>query len=111
MPGTMHDDSPGLLAELTNIADKGGLTTTVDKPPLWASSDPTIATVTATADGLQATVAPAAPAKLGTVAISAVITNDDGTSVTVSDNVSVIAGEVASAALAFTPIAPTPPAA
>src|SRR6185437_6600421 len=57
------------------FADAKGAAVTLPSPPVWSASDPAVITVTASADGLTATVASVAP---GTAQVNVVGTNADG---------------------------------
>lgn len=89
-----------VIAAVTVDDAQGDVLTTLATPPVWSSSDPTIATATAAADGLTAKVK---GLKLGDVVITSVVTtNPDGTpKVSTTGSVSVTPGEPASASMSF----------
>ena len=96
-------DNGTATATLTPI-DAAGLATTLPAGtpiPVWVSSDPSVV-VTAAADGMSATVAPATPpvAKTG-VTISVSTTLASGTSISGSDVVDVVAGTATGFAIAM----------
>lgn len=68
-------------------------------PPTWTSSDPTIVTVSASADGSNADVS--TTGKLGTAQVTVSGTNADGTAVTGIGNVTVVTSGAKTFAITF----------
>jgi hypothetical protein len=91
--------------------DKKGHPAKVDGPPVWTSSDDSIATVSAAEDGLSAVVS--ANVNLGKAQINVSADADLGegqTSITGTLEIEVVAGEAVSLAInAGTPSEQTPP--
>ena len=77
-----------LLVTLSNIVDQNGNPATFKAPPVWATSDPAILSLSPAADGLSAT---GVAQKTGSVVISVI---GDGMTETVS--IDVTAGAVVS---------------
>lgn len=89
------------VAHLTVLDAKGNVLDTLPPPvPVWSSSDATVASVTAAADGMSASIK---GLKLGSVTITAVVTtNADGSpKVSAKGSVTTITGEPASASMSF----------
>ena len=106
MAGTpfTFSDGQAIIGTLANIVDAAGQPTTFKAPPSWTTSDTTILSLTAAADGLSAT---GTVAKTGTVTVTVA-----GDGVTQSATINVVAGQVASFAIQFAPAPPpAPPAA
>lgn len=81
-------DGSSLLVTLTNIVDAAGNPTTFQNPPVYSTSDSTILTLSAAADGLSAT---GVAQKAGNVTITVL-----GDGVTETTTVDVVAGTVVS---------------
>lgn len=76
--------------------------TSFPTPPVWASSNPAVLTVTAAADGFSADVVAAG---VGTAQVSVTATNADGTQAVGTDDINVVAGDAVTAGLtAGTPV-------
>lgn len=71
--------------------DAAGLAGSFVKAPLWAVDDPTIATITPDADGTNAVLASAVPAKLGTTRLT--VTDEDDPDVAVLSFDVIVTGE------------------
>jgi uncharacterized protein YjdB len=96
---TVPDDSQPLNATVTFL-DSEGSPTTADTPPVWASSDESVATVTAADDGMSASVAVGAP---GAAIVSATTTNDDGSTATAEGTITVQPGDAVIGSVEFAP--------
>lgn len=101
MPLTLQDDQQDdYTAAFTD--KKGQPVTTFPAPPVWATSNPAILTVTAAADGFSATVVAVG---VGTSQVSVTATNADGVQAVGTDDVNVVAGDAVTAGLtAGTPV-------
>ena len=88
MAGNNFPVSSNLLVTLTSIVDASGNPATFHNPPTYSTSDPTILTLVAAADGLTAT---GVAQKTGSVVITVV-----GDGVTGTASVDVVAGTVVS---------------
>lgn len=87
MPLTVLDTDPDPTASIA-VVDADGNATTPDDVPQWASSDTSVANVTASADGLSATIAKTG--KTGATSISVTSTrSSDGAVLTGSDTLTV----------------------
>jgi hypothetical protein len=95
---TVKDDAGTLSASVTFLDDEGN-PTTADDVPVWASSDETIATVSAAADGLSAVVT--VVGALGAAVISVDSTNAAGTDVHAQGTVTVVASDEVSGEVTF----------
>lgn len=85
-----------------SATDAAGVPATLDGAATFASSDPTIVVVEAAADGLSATIKPAAPVKLGTAQIQVSADADLGAGVTTINglvDVEIVAGQATSLVL------------
>jgi hypothetical protein len=90
---TVNDDAADFGATL-GLVNAAGNPVPADDVPVWASSDEDVATVTASADGLSATVNPGA--KLGSTLITATSTESEtGDEIVVTGTVTVIPDGVA----------------
>lgn len=110
--------TPGLQYSITITDIKGNVIAApkFQAPPTWVSDNPAAATITASADGTTAVLAPVGPAGLVTnVNMSCIVVNPDGSTVTLTatDAVTTIAGPAANATITGTviPAAPAPGAA
>lgn len=105
---TVSVDSTGLIATLAFVDDKGNSAQPA-APPVWTSSDVTIATITAAADGMTAEVD--LPGKSGKATLSVTAEGDPTPgvdSITLTAPITVTAGEIKGGAIAFSPVpAPT----
>jgi hypothetical protein len=88
MAGNNFAVNSDLLVALTNVVDAAGNPATFQNPPVYSTSDSTILTLTAAADGMSAT---GVAQKTGSVVITVV-----GDSVTETTTVDVVAGAVVS---------------
>lgn len=94
-------DNQTQQVQVTPGNDSKGNPGTFTGTPTWASSDPTIATVTPAADGLTAAVAAVGP--LGTVTVTVTATAGSGT---VSGTATVTVTGAPAASLEITPVGP-----
>lgn len=100
MADTVHIDQTAVLS--IEADDKAGdivSPVAFDSPPSWTSSNPSAATVTASADG---TTAVLQPTGLGvtTIGLAASI---NGVAFTATDDITIVAGDVASLKIVVTP--------
>jgi hypothetical protein len=108
------DASGGQLQATVTFMDKEGNQTTPDDVPQWASSDESVATVTASEDGTGATVDRGGP---GATQITVTTTDDDGDEHVFAGTVTLNPGDVEVGEITFTesgggvaePPAETPP--
>lgn len=96
MTNTMQVGSKGMSATLV-LQDASGNQGPPSSPPVWSSSDPAIATVTAAGDGLSAQVLPAGAT--GVVTISAVV----DANVHITGQITVTPGEISQGSMIFAP--------
>lgn len=102
-------DGNGLLATLTFQDDKGNAATPIS-PPVWNTSDVTIATATAAADGMSAQIA--LPGKSGVASLSVVAEggpNAGDDTITLNADLTVTAGRIKGGAINFTDNPPINP--
>ena len=96
---TVPDTTADPLSAAVSFVDAHGHPTTADDVPAWTSSDETVASVTASEDGLSAEVAIlGAP---GSSVITVNSTNDDGSTVTATGLVNVAPGDAAVGSVEF----------
>lgn len=95
---TVPDDSAPLAASVSFL-DSEGSPTTADDVPAWTSSDESVATLTASEDGLSAEVAIGAP---GVALIDVTTTNDDGSTASAQGTVLVQPGDAVMGEVSFT---------
>lgn len=108
MPLILQDDQQVPYAAA--FVDKKGMPAVVDGVPVWAISDPTLASVTPAADGLSALVVATAVTPPGsTVQVSCTADARMGPDVVplvLTDDITIVAGEAVSGTLsAGTPVA------
>jgi hypothetical protein len=101
---TVKDTDPDTYNAATEFKDADGNVTTADDVPVWASSDPSIATVVAADDGLSATVTKTNT--IGATVISVDSMNASGVDVHAQATLTVTPGDEVSGDVTLTPAAP-----
>jgi hypothetical protein len=102
-------DSDAPATGTAKFLDAKGFETTADDVPTWSSSDESVASVSASEDGLTGTVTPGAPGA-AIITVSTVEANT-GQAVTAQGTVTVQAGDAVIGSVDFTPgESPAPPA-
>lgn len=102
MPLTLKDTDQDIYT-VAFTDKKNQPVTSFPAPPVWATSNPAILTVTPAADGFSATVV---AVSVGTSQVSATGTNADGTTAVGLDDVTVVASDAVTAGMtAGTPTA------
>ncbi len=92
-------DNSAALAAAVSFLDAEGQPTTADDVPVWTSSDESVAVVTASEDGLSASVEIGAP---GVALIDVTTTNDDGSTATAEGTITVQPGDAVIGEVTFT---------
>jgi hypothetical protein len=105
---TLKDTDPDPNGSVGFVDADNNATSAADVP-VWVSSDPTIATVSASADGLSATIAKTGT--LGATVIGVDAHNNDGTDIHSQATLTVVASEAVSGDVTLTPGAAPAPAA
>lgn len=95
---TVPDNAQPLNATVTFL-DSEGSPTTADSTPTWSSSDESVATATASEDGMSASVEIGAP---GAAIITVTTTNDDGSTATAEGTITVQPGDAVIGSVEFT---------
>lgn len=94
---TVPDNNEPLNATVTFV-DAEGSPTTPDDTPAWSSSDENVAVVSASPDGLSASVSIGSP---GATVISVTSTNTDGSSATATGTITVEPGDAVLGSVEF----------